>query len=239
MAIHVTCAVCGHKLTAPDSAAGTAGKCPKCGELLRIPVPPAARLTVNAGPVVPGQPVTPASTPGAAEHMPPCSTVTPETSRKAAAYAGLQSAGVILTILACALGVGGGVALLIGWKNAAASSDLAILGKEVAECNDRLEASVEESRRSLQLAEAQTSEAKRTLIDRFEREDHQKLQKRLSAIQNGEAGGGLSSSEMRQAQHLAWVTLLCGVSAAVVGAALYGFGQSCLALRDIARNTGH
>ena len=37
MPIQVSCAACGRKLNAPDAAAGTRGKCPHCGELLRIP----------------------------------------------------------------------------------------------------------------------------------------------------------------------------------------------------------
>jgi predicted RNA-binding Zn-ribbon protein involved in translation (DUF1610 family) len=42
VSIQVTCAVCGKRLTAPDTAAGTPGKCPSCGELLRIPAQPSA-----------------------------------------------------------------------------------------------------------------------------------------------------------------------------------------------------
>jgi DNA-directed RNA polymerase subunit RPC12/RpoP len=34
--IEVTCAVCGKKLTAPETALGKAVSCPKCGELVKI-----------------------------------------------------------------------------------------------------------------------------------------------------------------------------------------------------------
>lgn len=37
MTIRFTCGVCGRTLTAPDNAAGTADKCPNCGELVKVP----------------------------------------------------------------------------------------------------------------------------------------------------------------------------------------------------------
>ncbi len=42
LSIQVACSVCGRKLSAPDAAAGTQGKCPNCGELLKIPAAPRA-----------------------------------------------------------------------------------------------------------------------------------------------------------------------------------------------------
>lgn len=52
VAIQVTCAVCGKKLAAPDTAAGMPGKCPNCGELVRIPGGPSASPAASTAPVV-------------------------------------------------------------------------------------------------------------------------------------------------------------------------------------------
>jgi hypothetical protein len=46
--IVVTCQ-CGQKLSAPDSAAGKKARCPKCGAVLAIPVPPANRMGTGSG----------------------------------------------------------------------------------------------------------------------------------------------------------------------------------------------
>lgn len=44
MSIPISCAACGYQTTAPDSAAGMKGKCPKCGAVVRVPGTKAARV---------------------------------------------------------------------------------------------------------------------------------------------------------------------------------------------------
>ena len=46
MSVEFKCAVCGAGIRAAEESAGSTGKCPRCGELLRIP----GRASVGAGP---------------------------------------------------------------------------------------------------------------------------------------------------------------------------------------------
>ena len=48
MVIRIVCAACGAKLDAPDRLAGKKGKCPKCGEIFRIPIPEAVSSAPSA-----------------------------------------------------------------------------------------------------------------------------------------------------------------------------------------------
>lgn len=47
--ITVTCSNCSSKIKVPDNAAGKKGKCPKCGTVVRIPVPESEAPTIMPG----------------------------------------------------------------------------------------------------------------------------------------------------------------------------------------------
>lgn len=87
--IRFRCATCHEKLSVPESAAGRKGKCPKCGEVNRvpsleraarpgeIPFPPRAKTRPDAdAPVNPARPPAASITP-AAQAAPVSPTVTP------------------------------------------------------------------------------------------------------------------------------------------------------------------
>jgi len=62
MSIPITCTACGYQTTAPDTAAGMKGKCPKCGALVRVPgekVKPARDADVVEAEVVESPPPLP------------------------------------------------------------------------------------------------------------------------------------------------------------------------------------